>query len=156
MQVSHATKKPRLIVTADDVGYCNCRTQGVYTCISSQGGLVTSGSLLVTPAFENGALHAIEVLGSAQNFSLGLHLNLTEGPPLLSNADSTLLQSGSAMLWDKYSLRERCDNGLVASQDVDAEVRAQIDRFVALVGRVPTHVDGHQVAFSLGGCLGNG
>lgn len=66
----------RLIVNADDVGYCLERNHGVLHAIAN--GIVTSVSILVGFPAEEHASAALKPL--LDRVSVGLHFNLTEGP----------------------------------------------------------------------------
>jgi len=78
-------------------------------------GVVTSAGLMVnTPGTEEAARMARE----RAHVSLGLHVNFT------NEADRLV----------DFEIPEICDR----------ELRRQVDRFVELVGRPPTHIDGHQ------------
>jgi chitin disaccharide deacetylase len=102
-----------LIVNADDFGASSGINRGILE--AHQHGILTSTSLMVNmPA----ALEAIELGRAFPNLGVGLHVNFTgesEGP-------------------------------VVDITDTDAcrfELGRQFDRFVALTGRLPTHVDSH-------------
>jgi predicted glycoside hydrolase/deacetylase ChbG (UPF0249 family) len=102
-----------LIVNADDFGASSGINRGILE--AHQHGILTSTSLMVNmPA----ALEAIELGRAFPNLGVGLHVNFTgesEGP-------------------------------VVDITDTDAcrfELARQFDRFVALTGRLPTHVDSH-------------
>ena len=78
-------------------------------------GVVTSAGLMVnTPGTEE----AVRMAAERKALSLGLHVNFTNEAHRLVEFDDP----------------ELCD----------AELRRQFDRFVELVGRPPTHIDGHQ------------
>lgn len=128
-----------------------------------KGGSVSNGSVLVTmqvPFFwivilpslidrsslKDGVEHAASswVGGDDDRLCLGLHLNLSEGKPLVMREGCTLVNDVSGCLFNKFELRERCSRGLIEECDVEAEVRAQIARFSELFGRMPVYLDGHQ------------
>lgn len=67
-----------LIVTADDCGICLERDLGIIEAF--QNGIVTSASLIVTGSSCTSAAKQASDAG----LKLGLHLNLTEGPPASS------------------------------------------------------------------------
>lgn len=81
--------------------------------------------------------------GAQGGVALGLHLNLSEGMPLIGGGNS-LVNVETGCFFDKFVLRQRCQDGLVEEKDVEVEVRAQIERFSHLFGRPPVYVDGHQ------------
>ena len=102
-----------LIVNADDFG----ASAGVNTGIirAHEQGIVTSTSLMVTmPAAAEAAMRA-RVL---PDLSLGIHIDLTgEGIPAPVDLEN----------------RDQCRR----------EIRSQLERFVDLVGGLPTHIDSH-------------
>ena len=123
----------RLIVNADDLG----RTSGINRGIveAHRRGIVTSATLMVNHAAapEAGAL-------ARQNprLGLGLHVALTGGSPTLAPAQITTLVDAQGRLPAK-------PEGLGAADpaEIRAEARAQLARFVDIVGRLPTHFDSH-------------
>lgn len=120
----------RLIIVADDFGYCGCRSVGIVECsssLSSTSVLTTHPSPLVLPSC-----------------GLGLHLNLTEGKPLTNDA-SSLIEEESGCMLGKLGIRKANLN----AQDVRKEILAQIGAFEARYGRLPAHVDGHNHAHLL-------
>ena len=89
-----------------------------------RNGLVTSTSLMVnTPATEDAVTQAREL----PELSVGLHVNFT-------NEAQRLID-----FYDRQVARD--------------ELRRQLDRFVALLGRLPTHLDSHQHVHRLRECL---
>ncbi len=110
-----------LIVNADDFGQSPGINAGVIR--AHRSGVVTSASLMVRwPAAVEAAQLAIE----NPALSVGLHLDLGQ--------------------WS-YDAGWVADYVVVDPEDeaaVTAEVERQIDRFHDLMGRGPTHMDGHQ------------
>jgi predicted glycoside hydrolase/deacetylase ChbG (UPF0249 family) len=102
-----------LIVNADDFGASHGVNRGVVEV--ARTGFLTSASLMVT---EPAAEAAIDLARDLPRVSLGLHANLTGegGPP-----------------------RVDLDDPVAARR----ELTHQIDAFVDLVGRAPTHLDAH-------------
>jgi len=111
-----------LIVNADDFGRSRGVNDGVSAC--HEDGILTSASLMVRwPAAREAAAYA----RTNPRLSVGLHVDLSEWA----------VGEGE---W--RPLYER-----VAEDDqaaVEAEIRAQLADFRELVGRDPTHIDGHQ------------
>ncbi|MBS1197400.1 MAG: carbohydrate deacetylase-like isoform [Proteobacteria bacterium] len=122
-----------LIINADDLGICSERDKGILQLFGC--GAISSASLLVDG--ENAEAAASQA--TALDLPLGLHLNLTEGraPP-----DSGL-GDDSGQLRGKFGLRVALAENWIAASDIAAAVRAQFDRFIALTGELPSHVDGH-------------
>ena len=75
--------------------------------------------------------------------SIGVHLNLTEGRPLLSPQRVSTLVGHDGLFLTAPVLLRKCALRLVDAKQVFDEMLAQIMRISALVGR-PTHVDSHQ------------
>uniref|UniRef100_A0A8C9KY87 Carbohydrate deacetylase n=1 Tax=Panthera tigris altaica TaxID=74533 RepID=A0A8C9KY87_PANTA len=121
-----AGPRVRLVVTADDFGYCPRRDEGIVEAFLA--GAVTSVSLLVN--------HKIPT---------GLHANLSWGRPVgpARLGDSSLL-SPEGFFLGKMGFREAVTTGGVALPQVREELEAQLIRFRELLGGDPTHVDGHQ------------
>ena len=120
----------RLIVNADDFGL----TRGVSAGILAawRHGIVTSATLLATVAADENLLAEARDAG----LGLGLHVNLTLGRPL--SGRSSLTDADGRFVRDARHAAARA-----AAADVERELEAQLDRFAALVGRAPTHLDTH-------------
>lgn len=111
-----------LIVNADDLGLSAGVNRGVAQ--AHEHGIVTSASLMVR------APHAAEAAAYARahpQLSVGLHVDLAEWH-----------YTGDAWI-AAYEVVPLDDDAAVG-----AEVAAQIERFVELTGRAPTHLDSHQ------------
>lgn len=114
-----------LVVNADDLGRDPAINAGIFR--AHRDGIVTSASLMVRwPAAEAAVLAA----GDHPALGVGLHLDLGEW------------RFGGWETGEWPPVYE-----VVALDDeaaVRAEVRAQLERFRALAGRDPTHLDSHQ------------
>jgi predicted glycoside hydrolase/deacetylase ChbG (UPF0249 family) len=112
----------RLIVNADDLGLSPGINRGI--AWGHEHGIVTSASLMVRgPA----ASLAAEYAAAHPRLSVGLHVDLAE--------------------WRWVSGRWVTAYEVVPLDDptaVSDEVDRQLERFAALVGRGPTHLDSHQ------------
>ncbi len=123
----------RLIVNADDLG----RTRGVNAGIleAHQRGIVTSATLMVNyPA----AAEVKALAAAAPGLGIGLHVQLSGGPPQLPPARLPSLVGKEGLLPPTPDGLAEADPG-----EVLAEVRAQLARFRDLLGRDPTHFDSH-------------
>lgn len=77
---------------------------------------------------------------STRGLPLGLHFNLTEGTALSAPREFP----GKAGLWNEArAAPEGARDSVLDASFVLGELRAQLDRFVALVGEQPGYVDGH-------------
>ncbi|KAG8523091.1 Carbohydrate deacetylase [Galemys pyrenaicus] len=134
-----ARPRVRLVVTADDFGYCPRRDEGIVEAFLA--GAVTSVSLLVNGA----AAESAAELARRHQIPTGLHANLSEGRPVgpARHGASSLL-SPEGFFLGKMGFREAVAAGCVAMPQVREELEAQLSRFRELLGRDPTHVDGHQ------------
>jgi chitin disaccharide deacetylase len=128
-----------LIVNADDLGW----TEGVNRGIAEahRHGLVTSTSLLANGrAFQSG----LEVAKENRELGVGVHLNLSDGPPT-ANADQVkgLLNTAGSLDAGPESLLLRIASRSLPMDEVEREWDAQITK-ICDAGIEPTHVDGHK------------
>ena len=132
-----------LIVNADDLGMSDGVNRGIFE--AHKNGVVTSTTALVN--MERAAAGVALVREQAPDLGLGLHLNLTYGKPVLPPEEvSSLVRSNGAFVG--------ATRGLVSprrwrTEHVTAELTAQFERFVALAGGLPDHLDSHQLVGSL-------
>ena len=135
-----------LIVNADDLGWTEGVNRGILEAF--QHGIVTSASLLANgSAFAGGAKAA----HSAPGLGVGVHLNLTDGPPVADRetVESLLNDDGEFAAGPESLLLRRARRGLVL-REVEEEWDEQISR-VRDAGIEPTHVDGHKHVHMLPG-----
>ncbi|HET8954227.1 MAG TPA: ChbG/HpnK family deacetylase [Solirubrobacterales bacterium] len=111
-----------LIVNADDLGLSAAVNAGIFA--AHDGGVVTSASLMVR---QGAAPAAAEEAAAHPGLAIGLHVDLGEW----------VYERGE---WTQAYLH--CDTD--DADAVEAECRAQLERFRALLGRDPTHLDSHQ------------
>jgi len=134
----------QLLVTADDFGL----SPGVVTGIidAHENGIVTATSLMVNaPAADA----AFQWARKHDTLAVGLHFVLTFGRPVGPAWPlAALIDSDGAF----RRLESGAHNEATPGQ-VGAELRAQLERFEANVGRPPTHVDGHHHVHALPGIL---
>lgn len=134
----------QLIVTADDFGL----TPGVVTGIADahEHGIVTATSLMVNaPAADAAFAWARE----HTSLAVGLHFVLTFGRPVGPAWPlGDLLDADGA-----FRRRESGAHDTATPGQVGAELRAQLERFEANVGRPPTHIDGHHHVHAAPGIL---
>jgi predicted glycoside hydrolase/deacetylase ChbG (UPF0249 family) len=113
---------PYLIVNADDFGRSRGVNAGVIAC--HEDGVLTSASLM---SRWPGAGEAAAYARSHLQLSVGLHVDLSEW---------TLDEGRWRPLYERVAEDDQAA--------VEAEVQAQLAAFRDLVGRDPTHLDGHQ------------
>ncbi|XP_004607637.2 carbohydrate deacetylase isoform X1 [Sorex araneus] len=134
-----AQPRLRLVVTADDFGYCPRRDEGIVEAFLA--GAVTSVSLLVNGT----AAESAAELARRHHIPTGLHANLSEGRPVgPARPGASSLLSPEGFFLGKMGFREAVAAGDVSLPQVREELEAQLNRFRLLLGTDPTHVDGHQ------------
>jgi chitin disaccharide deacetylase len=111
-----------LVVNADDLGLSAAVNDGIFAAHSE--GVVTSASLMVR---QGAAPAATDRAQEYPELAIGLHLDLGEWN--YEEGEWTLAYS-------------HCDSD--DPEAVAVECRAQLQRFRALLGRDPTHLDSHQ------------
>lgn len=122
----------RLIVNADDFGLTPGVTYGIME--GHQQGIVTSTTAMVNmPAIELAAKLSEE----NPTLGVGLHLVLSAGKSLTSPKGITDAEGYFLKLNKLQSVSE------VDIEEVYTEYKAQMERFIQLFGRKPTHIDGH-------------
>jgi chitin disaccharide deacetylase len=132
----------RLIINADDFGL----TQGVNRAIieAHRDGAVTSSTLMANgQAFND----AIERVKSASRLSVGCHVVLVDGLPVLGGRHTSTLSDKNAgdgrFLENLSGLALRALAGSVDPDQIEAEVTAQIRKLQA-AGIVVSHLDTHK------------
>ncbi len=135
-----------LIVNADDLGWTEGVNRGILEAF--QHGIVTSASLIANGAAFAGGVAAAR---SAPGLGVGVHLNLSDGPPLANRKTvTTLLNKGGEFAGGpERLLLRRARRGLLLTE-VETEWDAQI-RKVRDAGIAPTHLDGHKHVHMLPG-----
>jgi predicted glycoside hydrolase/deacetylase ChbG (UPF0249 family) len=116
------TAARNLVVNADDLGLSEAVNEGIFAAHAD--GIVTSASLMVR---QGAAAAAAQQAAEHPALAIGLHIDLGEWN--YEQGEWTLAYS-------------HCDSD--DRDAVEAECRAQLERFRALLGRDPTHLDSHQ------------
>lgn len=138
-----------LIVNADDLGWTEGVNRGVVE--AHRKGLVTSTSLLANGrAFAS----ALEVTRANPALGVGVHLNLSDGPPTAAaERVQGLLNETSCLKDGPESLLLRIASRTLPLEEVEREWDAQIQK-VREAGIQPTHLDGHKHVQMLPGLFG--
>jgi predicted glycoside hydrolase/deacetylase ChbG (UPF0249 family) len=137
---------PRLIVNADDFGLTEGTNQAIVDACRT--GIVTSTSLLANgDAFD----HAIRLARETPCLGIGVHLTLTEGPPVATNVAAALCPSGRGQfpLGPRPFVRAWVA-GRLPRAAIRQEFEAQVMRVIE-AGITPTHMDGHKYIHLLPG-----
>ena len=135
-----------LIVNADDLGWTEGVNRGIVEAFGH--GIVTSTSLLANGAAFDGG---VEAARSAPGLGVGVHLNLSDGPPVAERKTVTSLLNdiGEFAGGPESLLLRRARRGLLL-EEVGREWDAQI-RKIRDAGIEPTHLDGHKHVHMLPG-----
>jgi len=130
----------RLIINADDLGL----TSGINRAIveGHQDGVVTSATLMANgPAFQDG----VQLSRSVPKLSVGCHIVLTDGAPVLDGFQvSTLVEGQPVRFRDPLSkVVLAAIAGRLDQEQIEVEAEAQI-RKLQSVGIVVSHFDSHK------------
>jgi predicted glycoside hydrolase/deacetylase ChbG (UPF0249 family) len=127
----------RLIVNADDLGLSAGVNQGILE--AHQRGIVTSTTAMVNlPAAAAGIAR---LQNAAPQMGIGLHFNLTHGRPVLPPEQVPSLVQPDGRF---YPVQAVYSGELhFAPAEITAELNAQFERFMALAGCLPDHLDSH-------------
>jgi hopanoid biosynthesis associated protein HpnK len=131
----------RLIVNADDFGF----TSGVNRAIleAHTHGVVTSSTLMANgPAFAE----AVRLAATAPQLSIGCHVVLIDGEPVLAAERLSSLVSRKPGLCFRDGLKSfavRAIAGRMSAEEITAEVTAQI-RKIQSAGISISHIDSHK------------
>jgi predicted glycoside hydrolase/deacetylase ChbG (UPF0249 family) len=128
-----------LLVTADDFGIGPETIRGVLDLAAR--GAVTSTVLLVNSPFAEASVTAWRAAG--RPLELGWHPCLTIDAPVLPPAAVPSLVGADGRFPRLGTLLKRLTLGRVRGAEVEAEFRAQLARFVELVGAAPANVNAH-------------
>jgi len=128
-----------LIVNADDLGWTDGVNRGIAD--AHRQGLVTSTSLLANGrAFDS----ALDVARGNPALGVGVHLNLSDGPPTAPPENVRgLLNSENCLEDGPETLLLRIASRSLPLEEIEREWDAQIQK-VREAGIHPTHVDGHK------------
>ena len=126
----------RLIVNADDYG----RTAGVVEGIlqAHQQGIVTSTTAMMNmPGIED----ALRRAQSCPELGLGVHLVFSSWRPLLPPEQIPNLVDADGAFLSQKAIWTRPE--AIQRDELQAELTAQVERFQALTGHAPDHLDCH-------------
>jgi hopanoid biosynthesis associated protein HpnK len=135
-----------LIVNADDLGWTEGVNRGIVE--AHRNGIVTSTSLLANGgAFASG----VDMARSTPGLGVGVHLNLSDGPPVAApELVTSLVNNSGEFEGGPESLLLRIASRGLAAYEVEQEWQAQIEK-VRDAGIQPTHLDGHKHVHMLPG-----
>ena len=126
-----------LIVNADDFGRYHGVSRGIIN--AHLNGIVSSTTALVNAADAPASLDI--VLKQAPKLGIGVHLNLTHGKPISPPYTIPTLVDQAGFLWSPLEKPDVFNKW--HEDDLRRELTAQIERFIILTGKRPTHLDSH-------------
>ncbi|AXU72960.1 chitin disaccharide deacetylase [Clostridioides difficile] len=122
----------KIIINADDFGYCEAVNYGIIS--AHNNGIVRSTSMMANMP---GVEHGVGLLKENKTLNCGVHMTLSCGRPLLSNLKTIVDKDGFFIrrITDEIIEKMDCD-------EIYRELCAQIDRVKGL-GIYISHLDSH-------------
>lgn len=122
-----------LVVSADELGLNSKRNQGIVDAHCK--GIVTAASMLAYgPTFRE----AVKIAKALPKLDIGIHLNLSEGEPLVLGHKTLVDDQGK--FWGRQEARRRARESTFDLREIEREVDAQIDTLKS-AGLKITHLD---------------
>lgn len=137
-----ANPRRALLIIADDIGIGPNTTTGILQLAGH--GIVTGSALLVNTPFAVDAVRRWRQSGAS--LEIGWHPNLTLDAPLSPPALVPSLIRPDGTFWPLGAFLKRWLLGLLDAEQIERELRLQLERFSMLVGHAPTFVNSHQHA----------
>jgi predicted glycoside hydrolase/deacetylase ChbG (UPF0249 family) len=126
----------QLIVNADDYGRAPGVSRGILA--AHREGIVTSTTVMINqPGVEEQLAQAL----ACPNLGLGLHLVFTAWRPVLPAEEVPGLVDDNGLFLEQHDVWARAEQ--IPLDQLQAELTAQLERFVDLAGRLPDHLDCH-------------
>jgi predicted glycoside hydrolase/deacetylase ChbG (UPF0249 family) len=126
----------QLIVNADDYGRAPGVSRGILK--AHREGIVTSTTVMIN---QPGVAAQLAEALACPDLGIGLHLVFSAWRPVLSPREVPGLVDGDGFFLEQHEVWARAEAIPVAQ--LRAELAAQVERFVALAGRPPDHLDCH-------------
>lgn len=127
----------QLIVNGDDLGYSPAVNQAILS-LHEQGRLSSASLLVNLPHSEA----AIQLARERPGLAVGIHLNLTRGRPCSTPGQIPALIGRGGLFHASPGFFPRAAAGLISLDQVEIELRAQIERARAAGLRI-AHLDSH-------------
>ncbi len=126
-----------VIINADDFGYSAHTVDWTIKCF--EAGVLSSATIM---AGAEAAERAVQFAKQNPQWSFGLHLCLTDERPLSPPPQIQSMVTAEGLLWPTRVFMLRSSLGLVKRDDLEKEIRAQVQRLRDL-GITMSHLDGH-------------
>lgn len=124
----------RVIINADDFGLTEANTIGILSAHAN--GVLTSATCMMNMPY---ASLALQQASKYPNLGIGIHLTLTVGKPLLDSGKSFTDENGYFKRPSSYPDRQPHAN----HDELYKEWKAQLEKFIKIAGKKPTHIDSH-------------
>lgn len=121
----------KLVINGDDLGYTKANTLGIIE--GYRRGILRSTTALANSRYLE---FARDACADCDGLGIGVHLTLTLGSALTPN--KTLTRPDGTFLSRREIYAADLD-----MDEVYAEWKAQVERFIEVFGRKPTHLDSH-------------
>jgi predicted glycoside hydrolase/deacetylase ChbG (UPF0249 family) len=126
----------QLIVKAEDYGRAPGVSRGILA--AHREGIVTSTTVMINqPGVEEQLAQAL----ACPNLGLGLHLVFTAWRPVLPAEEVPGLVDDNGLFLEQHDVWARAEQ--IPLAQLQAELSAQLERFIGLAGRLPDHLDCH-------------
>lgn len=129
-----------MIICADDYGLSNAIDDAVIELI--QKDRITATSCIVNNY--NAKVSILKLKKYIDKIDIGLHLLLTDGKPLSNQKSNGGLVDHNGNLNNFWKLTAKTYSHRIQFESVYNEIRAQIEYFNDLFGRMPDFIDGHK------------
>ena len=121
----------KVIINADDFGYTKAVTEGIIE--GYHRGIIRSTTALCNMEYVE---YGKKLLKDCPNLAVGVHLTLTLGKSLTQN--QTLTDE-----FGYFYKPEMLQEHMFDPQEVYLEFKAQIEKYIEIFGRKPSHLDSH-------------
>lgn len=121
----------KVIINADDFGYTKAVTEGIIE--GYHRGIIRSTTALCNMGYVE---YGKKLLKDCPDLAVGVHLTLTLGKSLTENQTLT---DEFGYFYKPEMLREH----MFDPQEVYLEFKAQIEKYIEIFGRKPSHLDSH-------------
>ncbi len=121
-----------IIINVDDFGLSRAFNHGIVD--GYKAGVISSTTLLVTSLAVD---HAVELAKENPGLGVGLHLALTSFKSITEHEEI----SENGYLLNQLIVREKAEE--INQEAIYQELKAQLELFIAKMGKKPTHLDMH-------------
>ncbi len=124
----------KLVINGDDLGYTRANSEGIFQAYEE--GILRSTTALTNSKYFEEYIEKAEK--EHPGLGVGVHMTLTLGAPLTQNKTLTDPETGEFWPGRKKIWEMNPDY-----DEIYAEWKAQIERFISVTGHKPTHLDSH-------------